>query len=141
MPMWAMAAQSNPGVLNTPTLATLLATSILALTAVFYAMLRGKLRPESALKEVREDRDARVAEARADRDARLAEAARQIESLQKAYDLTEEARRAQEVLLRETTMEIGKTVQHVIGALQEARLQARDEQWGPRDPREYRQDA
>lgn len=135
--IWA--SSSGQGVLNTPTLATLLATSILALTAVFYAMLRGKLRPESALKEVREDRDARVAEARADRDARLAEAAVQIEMWKSAHNVAEEARRSQEALLRETTMEIGKTVQHVIGALQEARLQARD--WEPKDPREYRQDA
>lgn len=118
------------GVLNTPTLATLLGTAIFALVAVFYAMLRGKLRPESALREVREDRD-----------ARLAEVARQIETLQKAYELSEEARRTQEALLRETTMEIGKTVQGVLSALQEARLQAREE-WGPNPPtREYRQDA
>lgn len=130
---------SGPGVMNAPTLASLLATAILALTAVFYAMLRGKLRPESALKEVREDRDARVAEARADRDARLAEAKEQIETLRKAYELAEAARRSQEGLLRETTMEIGRTVQHVIGALQEARFQARERD--PRDPGEFRQDA
>lgn len=135
----AAVEKAAPGVLNTPTLATLLATSLLALTAVFYSMLRGKLRPESALKEVREDRDARVREAREDRDARLAEAARQIESLQKAYDLTEEARRNQEALLRETTMEIGKTVQHVIGALQDARLQAQGLETG--NPRGSTQDA
>lgn len=132
-------AQASPGVLNTPTLATLLGTAIFVLTAVFYAMLRGKLRPESALKEVREDRDARVAEARADRDTRLADAAKQVEMWKTAFENAETARRSQEALLRETTMEIGRTVQHVIGALQEARLQARD--WEPRDPREFRQDA
>ena len=136
----ATVGSSGPGVLNTPTLATLLATSIVVLTAVFYAMLRGKLRPESALKEVREDRDTRVAEARTDRDNRLAEAAKQVEMWKTAFENAESARRSQEALLRETTMEIGKSVQHVIGALQEARLQAREEQWGPRD-REYRQDA
>lgn len=133
------AAQSSPGILNTPTLATLLGTAIIALTAVFYAMLRGKLRPESALKEVREDRDARVAEARADRDTRLADAAKQVEMWKTAFENAEAARRSQEALLRETTMEIGRTVQHVIGALQEARLQARD--WEPKDSRESRQDA
>lgn len=133
-------AGSQPGVLNAPSLATLLGTAILALTAVFYAMLRGKLRPESALKEVREDRDARVAEARADRDNRLADAAKQVEMWKSAFENAEEARRSQEALLRETTMEIGRTVQHVIGALQEARLQARGER-EPTDSREYRQDA
>lgn len=129
---------ATPGALNTPTLATLLALTITILAAVFYAMLKGKLRPESALREVREDRDARVAEARADRDARLAEAKAQIEDLRSAYKLTEEARRSQEALLRETTMEIGRTVQHVIGALQDARLQAREEraQRDPRDPQD-----
>lgn len=114
------------GAISTPTLATLLSTAIVALMAVFYSILRGKLRPESALKEVRDDRDTRVAEARADRDARLAEASHQIEMWKHAYEVAEEARRSQEALLRETTMEIGKTVQHVIGALQEARLQARE---------------
>lgn len=107
--------------LNPPTLAGLLATAIVALTTVFYSILRGKLRPESAFKEVREDRDARVAEARADRDARLEEANRQIAAWKSAFDIAEEARRSQEALLRETTMEIGKTVQHVLAALNEAR--------------------
>lgn len=134
-------AAGQSGVLNTPTLATLLSTTIVALTAVFYSILRGKLRPESALKEVREDRDARVTEARADRDARLAEAARQIEMWKNAYEVAEEARRSQEALLRETTMEIGKTVQHVIGALQEARLQAREENGRVGFTGEYTQDA
>lgn len=142
--MWHVAAaEGSTGVLNTPTLASLLGAAILALTAVFYSMLRGKLRPESALKEVREDRDARVREAREYRDARLAEASRQIESLQKAYDLAEEARRSQEALLRETTLEIGRTVQNVLGALQEARLQAQGWErpaWGPGNQGEYSQD-
>lgn len=132
------AGETSVGPLNTPTLATLLATALIALIAVFYSMLRGKLRPESALKEVRDDRDSRVAEARADRDARLEEARRQIEMWKDAYALAEEARRSQEVLLRETTMEIGRTVQHVIGALQEARVQARD--FAPeREPRDARE--
>ena len=131
-------AAAGSGALNTPTLATLLGLAITTLLAVFYSMLRGKLRPESGLREARDDRDARVAEARADRDARLLEAARQIEMWKNAYEVAEEARRSQEVLLRETTMEIGRTVQHVIGALQEARAQARE--WEPRDPRESRQD-
>lgn len=134
----ATAVAAGSGALNTPTLATLLGLAITTLLAVFYSMLRGKLRPESGLKEARDDRDARVAEARADRDARLLEAARQIEMWKSAYEVAEEARRSQEVLLRETTMEIGRTVQHVIGALQEARTQARE--WEPRDPRESRQD-
>lgn len=112
--------------------------AITTLVAVFYSMLRGKLRPENALKEARDDRDARVQEARADRDARLLDAARQIEMWKHAYEVAEEARRSQEVLLRETTMEIGRTVQHVIGALQDARTQARE--WEPRDSRESRQD-
>lgn len=124
--VWAEAVErAAPGILNTPTLASLLGAAIFALTAVFYAMLRGKLRPESALREVREDRDARVREAREDRDARMAEAKQQIENLQKAYELAEAARRSQEALLRDSTLEIGRTVQHVISALQEARLQAR----------------
>lgn len=131
-------AEKAPGILNTPTLASLLGASIFALTAVFYAMLRGKLRPESALKEVREDRDARVLEAREDRDARLAEARQQIEMWKTAHTQAEEARRSQEALLRETTLEIGRTVQHVIGALQEARLQAQG--WDPGN-RESTQDA
>src|SRR5690606_10105799 len=83
--MWHVAAaEGSTGVLNTPTLASLLGAAILALTAVFYSMLRGKLRAEAALREVREDRDARVREAREDREARLAEASRQIERLQNA---------------------------------------------------------
>lgn len=122
----AATAASSPGALSTPTLATLLGIAVTALLAVFYAILRGKLRPESSIKDAREDRDARIAEARADRDTRLAEAARQIEMWKSAYDKAEEARRSQEALLRETTMEIGRTVQHVIGALQEARSQARE---------------
>lgn len=134
-----MLAAPEAGALNTPTLAGLLALSISILAAVFYSMLRGKLRPESALKEAREDAASRVAEARQDRDDRLAEAARQIEMWKNAYDLAEEARRSQEALLRETTMEIGRTVQHVIGALQEARVQA--ERDGYRDSREYTNDA
>lgn len=127
------------GTLNTPTLAGLLALSISILAAVFYSMLRGKLRPESALKEAREDAASRVGEARQDRDDRLAEAARQIDMWKNAYELAEEARRSQEALLRETTMEIGRTVQHVIGALQDARAQA--ERDGHRDSREYTNDA
>lgn len=134
----SLAVAAGSGTLNTPTLATLLGLSITTLIAVFYSMLRGKLRPETALKEARDDRDARVAEVRADRDARLLEAARQIEMWKSAYEVAEEARRSQEVLLRETTMEIGRTVQHVIGALQEARTQARE--WEPRESRESRQD-
>lgn len=134
----SLAVAAGSGTLNTPTLATLLGLSITTLMAVFYSMLRGKLRPENALKEARDDRDARVAEVRADRDARLLEAARQIEMWKSAYEVAEEARRSQEVLLRETTMEIGRTVQHVIGALQEARTQARE--WEPRESRESRQD-
>lgn len=129
------------GQLNAPTTAGLLGTALTALLVVFYSMLRGKLRPESAMREVREDRDTRVAEARADRDARLAEAALQIEMWKSAHRLSEEARRSQEALLRETTVEIGRTVQHVIGALQEARLQAREREREPRDSGEYRQDA
>lgn len=117
--------------LGPPTLASLLGTSILALTAVFYAILRGKLRPESAMKEVREDRDARVAEARADRDARVAEANAQVAMWKDAFAIAEEARRSQEALLRETTMEIGRTVQHVISALNEARHMV--EPAGPRE--------
>lgn len=127
-----------PGALNTPTLATLLALAITILAAVFYSMLRGKLRPESALKEVREDRDARVREVREDRDSRLAEANQQIEMWKNAHTEAEAARRSQEALLRETTMEIGRTVQHVIGALQEARLQAQDRE--SKSSREYSQD-
>ncbi len=92
------------------------------------------------MKETREDRDSRVAEVRKDRDDRLAEAARQIEMWKDAYGLAEEARRAQEALLRETTMEIGRTVQHVIGALQDARTQTREIN-GYRDAREPTQDA
>jgi hypothetical protein len=130
----------SPGALGTSSLAALLSSAIVALLAVFYAILRGKLRPENALKELREDRDARVAEARSDRDIRLAELAKQVEMWKDAHGLAEEARRSQEALLRETTMEIGRTVQHVIGALQEARVQAREE-WGPGDPRGFRQDA
>lgn len=133
-----LAVATGSGALNTPTLATLLALAITTLVAVFYSMLRGKLRPETALKEARDDRDARVNEVRADRDARLLEAARQIEMWKNAYEVAEEARRSQEVLLRETTMEIGRTVQHVIGALQDARAQARERE--PREPRESRQD-
>lgn len=137
--MWLAAAEKvAPGILNTPTLASLLGAAIFALTAVFYAMLRGKLRPESALKEVREDRDARVREAREDRDARLAEANQQVQIWKVAFENAEEARRSQEALLRETTLEIGRTVQHVIGALQEARLQAQG--WEPGN-RESAQDA
>lgn len=134
----ASVVAAGSGTLNTPTLATLLGLAITTLVAVFYSMLRGKLRPETALKEARDDRDARVAEARADRDARLLEATRQIEMWKNAYEVAEEARRSQEVLLRETTMEIGRTVQHVIGALQDARAQARE--WEPRESRESRQD-
>lgn len=137
--VWMAAAEkAAPGVLSTPTLASLLGASIFALTAVFYAMLRGKLRPESALKEVREDRDARVREAREDRDARLAEAKQQVEMWKNAFENAEAARRSQEGLLRDTTMEIGKTVQHVIGSLNEARMQAR---WETGEQREPAQDA
>lgn len=118
-------AGGSPPLLGTPTLATLLSAAITALVAVFYAILRGKLRPESAVKEAREDRDARIAEAREDRDARLQEARQQIEMWQKAHATSEEARRSQEALLRESTMEIGKTVQHVLDAFDQARRWAR----------------
>lgn len=137
MTLWEAADGAAPGVLNTPTLASLLALSITIISVVVYSTIRGKIRPESALKEVREDRDARVAEARQDRDERLADAARQIEMWKNAYELAEQARRDQEALLRETTMEIGRTVQHVIGALQEARLQAERDY----NDREYSNDA
>lgn len=124
----AQASPSSAGgvLLGTPILATLLSTSVTALVAVFYAILRGKLRPESAVKEAREDRDARIAEARQDRDARLQEARQQIEMWQKAHATSEEARRSQEALLRESTMEIGKTVQHVLDAFDQARRWAHD---------------
>jgi hypothetical protein len=110
--------------LNTISLASLLTVALTALIAVFYSILRGKLRPESAIRELREDRDARVEEVRKDRDERLAEAARQIEMWHNSLLIAEEARRSQEALLRETTIEVGKTVQHVIQALHEARVQA-----------------
>jgi hypothetical protein len=122
------------GALSNPTLATLLGLAIFAMLAVFYAMMRGKLRPESTVKDVQALAEARIAEVRADRDARLAEAAAQIQMWKDAHAISEEARRAGEVLLRETTLEIGRSVQHVIGALQEARTNARLE--SPRDPRE-----
>lgn len=111
------------GQLNATSLSALLGIAIMALMVVFYSVVRGKLRPESAIKDAREDRDARVLEARADRDMRVLEANKQAEMWKQAFDTAEEARRSQEALLRETTMEIGKTVQHVIGALQEARQQ------------------
>lgn len=117
---------SGGALLNTPTLAGLLGTAITALIAVFYAILRGKLRPESAVRDAREDRDARIAEAREDRDARLQEARAQIEMWQQAHAVSEEARRSQEALLRESTMEIGKTVQHVLDAFDQARRWAHD---------------
>lgn len=113
--------------LNTISLASLLTVALTALIAVFYSIVRGKLRPESAIRELREDRDARVEEVRKDRDERLAEAARQIEMWHNSLLIAEEARRSQEALLRETTIEVGKTVQHVIQALHEARVQAQDD--------------
>lgn len=115
------------GPLNAISLASLLTIALTALLAVFYSILRGKLRPESVIREIREDRDARVEEVRKDRDERLEEAARQIEMWHSSLVIAEEARRSQEALLRETTMEVGKTVQQVINALQEARLQAQGE--------------
>jgi AraC-like DNA-binding protein len=121
------------GQLNAISLASLLSIALAALLAVFYSILRGKLRPESTVREIREDRDARVEEARKDRDERLAEASKQIEMWHSSLLIAEEARRSQEALLRETTMEVGKTVQHVINALQEARLQAQGERRDP-DP-------
>jgi hypothetical protein len=126
------------GALSNPTLATLLGLAIFAMLAVFYAMLRGKLRPESTVKDIQALAEARIAEVRADRDARLAEAAMQIQMWKDAHAISEEARRAGEALLRETTLEIGRSVQHVIGALQEARTNARMELESPRDSREHR---
>lgn len=117
----------NP--LNFSSMAGLLAISMTALIAVFYSILRGKLRPESAVLEARQDRDARVAEARQDRDDRLREAQEQIVNLRQAHQTSEEARRSQEALLRESTMEIARTVQHVLNAFNEARSMAqRDDQ-------------
>lgn len=113
--------------LSNVSLASLLTVALTALLAVFYSIMRGKLRPESSVKEIREDRDARVEEARRDRDERLAEAAKQIEMWHNSLLVAEEARRSQEALLRETTIEVGKTVQHVIQALNEARIQAHGE--------------
>jgi len=115
------------GPLNAVSLASLLSIALTALLVVFYSILRGRLRPEATIREIREDRDARIEEARKDRDDRLAEAAKQIEMWHNSLMIAEEARRSQEALLRETTMEVGKTVQYVINALQEARLRAQGE--------------
>lgn len=125
------------GPLNTVSMASLLTVALTALIAVFYSILRGKLRPESAVREIREDRDARVEEVRRDRDERLAEAAKQIEMWHKSLMIAEEARRSQEALLRETTIEVGKTVQHVIQALNEARIQAQVDRDSHLQPREH----
>ena len=133
---------SAPGaeVLSAPTLGGLLIVSVTALVAVFYSVMRGKLRSEASLKEIREDCNKRVDEARADRDARLEEARLQIEMWKNAHENSEASRRSQEALLRETTMEIGRTVQYIIVALQEARLQAHGP-LGIGEPRDYGQDA
>lgn len=142
----SLASASNPplGVLNTPTLSVLLTLSISILVAVFYAMLKGNLRSKASVDESLAAAEARVAEARADRDARVAEAMQAVLMWKSAYDIVEDSRRSQEGLLRETTMEVGRTVAAVIGAMREAQMREQGREpleIGNGSPRENRQDA
>lgn len=125
-----IAAATTQSPLSNISLAWLLGVSITALLTVVYALIRGKLRPEAAVHEIREDRDSRIAEARTDRDNRLEEAARTIEHYKAAFENIAELNRSQEILLRESVTEIGKQLEHVITSLQSARNIARERESG-----------
>lgn len=116
--------------LSNVSLAWLLGVSITTLVAVVYALIRGRLRPEAAIHEIRADRDARIAEARTDRDNRLEEAARQIEHYKQAFEHALEINKAQEALLRDSITEIGKQIEHLINSLQDARHFAKERESG-----------
>lgn len=117
--MIATAAVQGP--LNTVTLGTLLSVTVTVLMAVVYALIRGKLRPESVVREIREDRDARIAEARSDRDTRLEEAAKLIEMYRTAWEQEQRRAEAQEIQLNKSLQEIGDQVSYVISSLHDAR--------------------
>jgi len=85
-------------VLSGPALATLV--------ALFFML--GIVRPRSAIREVREDRDARIAEAKA-----------QTADYKEAYRLSEEARAADREISRQA-LEVARTSEAAINGLRQA---------------------
>lgn len=88
---------------------------LLLVLLVVAAFLTGLVRPRSAIKEVREDRDARLA----DKD-------RQISEWREAHRGSEEAREVQAAALREA-LETGRAQVELIRAWRTAAARARDE--------------
>lgn len=76
--------------------------------AIAWLLFTGRIRTAREVRDLREDRDARLAEAR-----------EQITTWRQAYEMSEAARAAQADLLRET-LEVGRTVEQIVRALRQA---------------------
>lgn len=81
--------------------------AVAVLAWVFYLVVTGRLRPERLIQEIRVDRDARITEAR-----------EQAGIWKQAYETEHAARMEQESAIRET-LEVTRTVEHLVRALRE----------------------